>query len=436
MTGGYRDKWAEVEPALRWLERQSAPEIEAVSAEPEATYAISVPNNDLDTAARDWRAGRVYDSADLRTMKTVRPFFLPGEGPHLVYRWRAVDLGETTLTGLRIATGCLNTLGWGIDMAFAELRVGDESEGDGVRDHWRPVTQGGRFLALPTEGSLDDLRDAYRRFLLAAGKTDVNPDTRPMEFRQERYSCGTKERACIFFNLQQIDREDSYSEASERTMIVAAWLRHAAAQALLSEDYDETWVNAVALGHGDAGARISYVPMPSVGHTYADGRIRRVMLVEERGGSGDVVALLEKKLNGQILTDEHGNEKCRLVTADDETTVRPFYTKKAKDWWTVTPIVLHGYNAQRGVISLRKTERLLGQAFEQAGWDVANIENVSFQMAPLWRTLGAARDIRVPRHLKDWPRYHVAVRLRNAVQGPLLAGLGRHCGIGVFARKA
>ncbi len=41
--------------------------------------------------------------------------------------------------------------------------------------------------------------------------------------------------------------------------------------------------------------------------------------------------------------------------------------------------------------------------------------------------------MRVPEHLKKWLRYHVAVRFRDAVPGPVLAGIGRHYGIGLFA---
>ncbi len=68
-----------------------------------------------------------------------------------------------------------------------------------------------------------------------------------------------------------------------------------------------------------------------------------------------------------------------------------------------------------------------------AGYAPEVIERVTFQPAPLWPGTGAAKEMRVPRHLMNYPRYHVEVRFWNPVTGPVLAGIGRHYGIGLFA---
>jgi CRISPR-associated protein Csb2 len=209
MTGGYRERWAEVEPSLRWLEGQPAPETEAVAAKQEGSYRISVPNNDMDVAAEKWCVGEQYDVTKLRTMKAVTPWKLDGSGPHLLYRWAKVDMGDELLAGLKTATECLHTLGWGGDAAFAFLQFGEETDDGSERVRWKPVERGGQYLSVPAEGSLDDLRQAYERFLKAVTRTDVNPDTRPMVFRQERYGCWADERACIFFDLQKVNMESS-----------------------------------------------------------------------------------------------------------------------------------------------------------------------------------------------------------------------------------
>ena len=70
---------------------------------------------------------------------------------------------------------------------------------------------------------------------------------------------------------------------------------------------------------------------------------------------------------------------------------------------------------------------------KQAGYKLDNINEWVIQAAPLWPNTPGARSIRVRVHLRVWPRYHVAVRFRNAIRGPVLAGLGRHYGLGVFA---
>jgi CRISPR-associated protein Csb2 len=153
----------------------------------------------------------------------------------------------------------------------------------------------------------------------------------------------------------------------------------------------------------------------------------------EANADAEALDLLRIKLAGWILTDERGTDRAVLAPLRDERKVLPFYTRKAKVWQTVTPVILHGYNAARGRVSLRKTDRLLCQAFDAAGFPEPLIDNITFQPAPFWAGAGAANAIRVPRHLLNWPRLHVRIEFKEALTGPVLAGLGRHCGIGVFA---
>src|ERR1035441_538156 len=70
---------------------------------------------------------------------------------------------------------------------------------------------------------------------------------------------------------------------------------------------------------------------------------------------------------------------------------------------------------------------------ELAGHAPETIEGIAFQPAPLWPGTGGARVMRVPQHLLRYPRYHVEIRFRRPVLGPVLAGIGRHYGIGLFA---
>jgi len=50
-----------------------------------------------------------------------------------------------------------------------------------------------------------------------------------------------------------------------------------------------------------------------------------------------------------------------LAPLRDDRKVLPFYVRTARVWQTVTPVILHGYNAARGRISLTKTDRLLAK---------------------------------------------------------------------------
>jgi CRISPR-associated protein Csb2 len=434
MTGVYREQWPLVEPALRWLERLPAPEILADDAQIGKTYRISVPNNDMDVAAIRWLAGKAGEEEKLRTMKEVRPFVLESDGPHIRYVWRPVSIDEATFAGLRYAVHCLHTFGWGVDMAFADMSVDTTFSSSSCMAHWMPSSVGSKLLSIPVEGSLDDQQATYQRFLESSSGQGVDPDTRPSVYSVQTYSDGTPQCELVAFELWTLNGGKPYSKPAEGAMIVAAWLRHAVSQVLLQEGYDPAVVNAAALGHSETeprGPRFSYLSLPSIGHRHADGRIRRVMITAPADWGADMITLLARKLHGHVLTEEGGREVCRLFIPDTDKI--SMYTGKGTEWETVTPVVLHGHNALRGQISNRKTERLLFQALESAGVNPANIDQMTFQPAPFWPNTAGARSTGVPAHLKRWPRYHVSITFRKQVTGPVIAGLGRHYGIGTFA---
>ena len=431
MTGGNRQFAAEVGRALEWLERQPAPEIDAARADVLESYRISVPNNDMDIAAAKWRDGAAFDPAVLRTLKTISPRMVMGDGPHLIYRWRDVQPDDRTAEGLRRAVHELHTLGWGVDMAYAELR---QETGESIAgNRWKPTTRG-LPLQLPVKGTLNDLRETYSKFLDAVTKAGVDADTRPTVYQLQHYSHAERRLDTVEFQLNDLTKDQFRSFPAEHAMVVAAWMRNATSIALRNEGWTEEEVNWIALGHSDGeknSDRLAYLPVSTVGSGHEDGRIRRVMVTMR--GRPDLLELLRRKMNGRILTDiEHG-PMCRLVAATRNRVTR-LYLERGNEWATVTPLVLHGYNASGGRFNLNKTEKLVGQAFEQAGFSTALIEEWAFQPAPFWKGTSGARSIRVPKHLERWPRYHIWVKFREKVAGPVIAGIGRHYGLGVFAK--
>ena len=61
---GERHQLAYAQPALRWLEQQSPPEIVAPQSEPSTGYRLSVPNNAMDIVARAWARGNLSGTGD------------------------------------------------------------------------------------------------------------------------------------------------------------------------------------------------------------------------------------------------------------------------------------------------------------------------------------------------------------------------------------
>jgi CRISPR-associated protein Csb2 len=434
-NGGNRAAWPQVEQGLRWLESQPAPTIYSRRHRTGMAYRIAVPNNDFDVVAREWAAGRSADPAKIRTLKLITPRLMEEQAPHVLYEWK-IDEGAAENAKLLLpAAHSLYSLGWGVDMAYADCgvnalrRFGDWNE-------WIPFASGRQQLKVPVEGFLDDLRATYARLVKRTSGKGVDTDTRISVYGLQPYArCTASTQPFTAFTLRTLDGESAFSRPWTNAMEIAAAMRHAAGIALRGETIPDD-LSAYVFGHSENGVaadhRLSYLPLPTLHKDHGDGRIRRVLVMEPFTGSGRAVQILKLKWKGMRLISENREEFCLLETLWRDG-VTALYLDEARVWRTVTPVILHGHNATRGNISVSKTERLLLRAFQMAGRSAEDIESLAFQQAPLWHGVGAAREIRVPKHLQGYPRYHVEVTFREPVTGPVIAGIGRHYGIGLFA---
>jgi len=451
-TGVYRQQWPVIEPVLRALEQLPPPEIVARDANRLSGYRISVPNNDTDRAAKEWAAGREFHASGLRTMKEVQPREVNcscAAKPHVYYFWKLPAHAEVAAS--RQLTSFLHTLGWGIDMAYADSFLADDLYiqtvvAQGGYSQYVPALRG-TLRSIPVTGYLDDLCSAYERYCHRQSSSGVDAFTRATNYGQQPYRrVGAAIPPVATFLLRQLDNTGAwFSVPWAFSMRVAAWMRHAVAEALREEGYNETEINEYVLGHGGDGHRrhMSFVPLPSIGGPHADGAVRRVMLVEPADADGSISELLQWKLAPSVLhrlLESNGGPRrtapvCSLAEASRNDPVVPNYLPSAprRLWHSVTPVILHGHNSLRGKFSLRKTEELLYQAFEESGHSRPSIGEMQFQPAPFWPGTEGALAMRVPEHLRKWPRYHVALRFRQPVARPVLIGIGRHYGIGLFA---
>jgi CRISPR-associated protein Csb2 len=318
-------------------------------------------------------------------------------------------------------------------MAFADLGVADEREKDDWIE-WIPIDGGRTRWAVPVPGFLEDLEATHERFAARSSGKGVDTDTRPSVYRLQAYErTGLARPPYATFGLRTLDGEEIFSQPWRNVVEIAAWMRHAAGENLKDADLGEP-LSPYVFGHpenqADANHRLSYVPLPSIHSAHGDGRVRRVMVTEPLGAHGAFTRALESKWRGAYLQKD-GHNRCSLTPQEDALT--HYYTGEGERWNSVTPVILHGHNADRGAISVAKTEKLLLRAFEMTGHPGGLIQSLAFQTAPLWPGTGAAVSIPVPDHLDKYPRYHVQVVFKDKVAGPLLAGIGRHFGIGVFA---
>jgi CRISPR-associated protein Csb2 len=189
-------------------------------------------------------------------------------------------------------------------------------------------------------------------------------------------------------------------------------------------------------GHVEHGTdvtppRFSYLPLPSIGHEHADGMIRRLLIAEPFGGDGAHATWAQQRLRNGTLKDERGNERGVLLDLWRRSSDRmvKLYVCMSQCWKSVTPVVLPGIDDGKHV----KAERLFLKAVAQAGIPLEAVESFTLRKAPFWPSAAHPRHYFVPQYIRHFSKWHVALRLREPIPGPLALGAGRHLGLGLFA---
>jgi CRISPR-associated protein Csb2 len=252
-------------------------------------------------------------------------------------------------------------------------------------------------------------------------------------------------------------------------------MRHALKSAATRAAWSESDINTLILGHGESSGsdshlpvgarRFAYLPVPSIevrggGSIGAAGGIRRIMLSSFTPDLEAEVAWARMALSGQELIDQdesHAVSLLSVIPASDRMILR--YTRPADLWATVTPVVLPGYDdpdhyrrrlkdGTLADIEKRLLKRLgdrvdglLRKAIVQAGFPevLANNAQLEWRSAGFWSGNDLAGRYRVPEHLRRFPRFHVRLQWRDALErpmevpGPICIGGGRFYGLGLFA---
>ncbi|MHB1037410.1 MAG: type I-G CRISPR-associated protein Csb2 [Pirellulales bacterium] len=272
--------------SLAWLESLRPPMILAPRSHPGQVVTSFVPNNDGDK-----RPNR----QDRLTAKTARPTIML-EPPEVHYLWVIRDEDTENVRLLRQAARCLTTLGWGVDLAYADARVIDEGELGQLRGvRWRPrfeVRRDHGTLRVPMGGSLDDLREVHQSRLdrIEHGKP-LNTVDKPKVFDRVFYESQERPlpRPCVLFELRN-DDGTRFSYPQAKLVHVAGMVRHLAIEVMKKcppDGVPDDWVLSYVAGHRDAGVeahrQFSYVPLPSIGHAHTDPSVRRVMITAPPG---------------------------------------------------------------------------------------------------------------------------------------------------------
>ena len=431
--------------ALEWLERLDPPSIAAPLVRRGGAVKLYVPNNDLDA-----RGGDPDKVGDIRIDKHWRPCFFDADEP-VLYVW-SFDSGASEAAGVCAIAAKLYQLGRGVDPAWATAEVlSPDKAARALIVHpgvlRRPTGPG--EVSVPQHGTLASLIDRHRqaRFTTegTGGKTRqlFAQPPRP-RFRHIGYDTPPRR---LHFELRGEAGFAPRPLAAAAALITG--LRDAAAKRLTDEFPDrsalfETLIVGRGAGPRELDRRIRIMPVPSIGFEHADPSIRRITVevpVECPIRSDDLewaFAGLELSHSG---TGAVGTG--RLVSTEDSRMAERFMGR-ARIFRSITaaalsaarrrPLEASGKAAKSADERSREEARAAGavmQALRHAG--VRNRpSHIRVQREPFQRRGVRAEHFAPASRFSKHSLWHVELRFREAITGPLVIGDGRFCGLGLM----
>jgi CRISPR-associated protein Csb2 len=442
------NRWREAQfrdyaaPALEWLEKMPTPSVVATEGQPaETKYRLYVPDNVADKVASSWCGGREASIADYRTEKDVRPMRLKGEAVHYLYLLPEGDAEfakhrET----LSAAARSITHLGWGIDMVAAHTSVITKEElANLTGERWQPVNdRSAPGYRVPTQGTLNDLIQKHQAFLNRIGPDGFKPVPPLAAFQVVGYRRESEpvSRPFVAYRLFHPSDDRMAYFAATRAVSVAGMIRHATAVAARTSGWDEASINQYILGHRENPEeilpRFSYLPLPSIEPPPRNvvGGIRRVLIAEPLESQRQHIDWLRQIMPGQVVTNDEGNEVAILEHIAKDGVV-PRFVDRAITWSTVTPVALPGSDEGKA----NKTDKLLEKMFRHAGYAINSVADLEFRRVSFLRGPEDAKRYRPsqPHYLANCTMYHMRVRWKHPMPGPIALGSGRFCGLGLFA---
>ncbi|MCL6512758.1 MAG: type I-U CRISPR-associated protein Cas5/Cas6 [Anaerolineae bacterium] len=436
-AGCHIQSWPQKEHAFRWLEALPPPEIIAPKSQAQLTrgYRAFVPNNDSDAN---------LDRQERLTGKVYRPHYLIG-APTVHYLW---SLEQPSDEARLIASEArrLLALGWGIDVVVGDGCLLSREEARKLAgERWQPTPGGGdRTLRVPCPGTLEDAQFVHaQRQRAGDGIEDGSSAVRlgksvilgtPVAYRRANDLPG---RPWVAFALEPPDDMSPYRRRAfwqSDAARVAAMLRHVTLELAKKDSHSfpngaEQFVAGHLPAEGDSN-RFSYLALPSVGHPYADGLIRRVLIAAPYGSDEAHIHWAERKLNNRRLIEHHSQVPVAYLTrlADDDEKLVRRYVERSRDWVSVTPVLLPGYDDGRE----DKAASLVYKAIRQAGLSTDLVASLELRKSPFLRSSEHVSAYFRPAHLRDKPAWHVRIAFKRAIPGPFALGTGRHVGLGLF----
>jgi len=313
----------ELDRALAWLESRQPSLIVAPRREVSTPYCLSVPNNAMDIVRKAWSRGNYLSGGDAnpathRAMKVIRAIRMIG-GDTAHYLWKLDGSAHDTSLSIQPlikAARRIVALGWGIDLVVGQAdRVSAAQLRELSGERWIPdVSTNVAALRTPVPGTLDALRQRYDAFLHRIDDSTFSPVEPLTRFEVVGYRRPTDPIARPYAVFELRHDDGAFCRFSQRKLMhIAGMLRHLAIDAMRNDppvdvDDAQAWVGSYVRGYRDnedqsqvtPHRQFSYLPLPSIGHQFADQAVRRVMIIAPVA-DGSLLEHLARRLAGRQL---------------------------------------------------------------------------------------------------------------------------------------
>lgn len=419
--------------ALKRLEMMAPPVIIGPMPERLEPVAAAVPNNDGDKSFQFHQKGLAEKArkatSKLKTIRSRRGWAV--QAP-VRYRWEFPEKDPDPTVFEALADG-LTILGQGADLAVATALWVD-SPSSMAGHSWRPDETGGdELLAVPSRGEIDRLTIKYQQDRNRVIGVQVGSARElPPIMAAYRDPLSPPARRWQGFALRSIDDRRALALEADQVMRIAGMVRHAIGRAAEQAGLDQDNLTEI-MGHGGAG-RIGVLPVPNVGHAWADGLIRRAVVHAPRQVPEALWLRIISRLTAAELIDEKTQEVRGMlvpITHGDDDRVLWRVTDRATTWTTATAVVLPGFDERRGK---PRPEKVIRRLLSTARIPTAAVRRVEFHPAPILPSVAPAGSVLVPHYLKGYPRKFISIEFHHPIAGPLVLGAGAGVGLGLMVQ--
>lgn len=420
------------EAALRWLERQPAPEIAASTASEvfeRSVVKYFVPINDEPVDPKKIRAAVLTEQ---RTRQERHfPAVVPAE-PRVTFVWPASEPSSADAAAIAELATRVPYLGHSSSL----VRLSCPAAAPPTT--LAPALASELVLRVPGPGRLDRLNAVHE-----ARKADTY--VQPPKGREVPYAPAF---AAQIAHGPHGPMRVLVVEGASFGLSETAWVTARLRQALLAHFPVGAKAHEELTGHSDAGGRavrphLAFAPLANVDGIHSDGSLKGLAIIVPRGIEEQAAMFLEtalSKLSSLVLGARGvltvrsldggtGNRerRGRLHSLDARRYLRP-----STSWATVTPLALSLHpKPLKGLTE----EAIVARDLKNLGLPAA----VSISLSNVSTVLGAPTAREFQRGelsaLKGRTLRHAVVEFAEPVAGPLLVGAGRYMGFGLLIAK-